>query len=352
MRISIEIDEIKKLEYIDLDTAHLNHRAVPIFPYYNDHKWNFWIQHNSALIPILMENLVEGYYFAKKPVNPEDVYLKFVNFIVRRCYTTEIAYFEKGICEDLLNLATSLKKVDFFHACWRKDKSSIDRRFVVTEVEYIFKVCRSIYDLFQEIVFRIWQTVSFSDPTCQKKKLKDTFSRMVLTNNQLLTAEEIADKYSLPATLAEFYERQSKFFVWIRKYRDQISHGGKSLDSIYILDDGFAVSTERHPFSGLHIWDITTLKPNGLGSLRALLSYIVLNTLYTLEDFPEIIMESIIFPEDISSNNNVYLRGANAGILKGLYRYCEGEEWVSEELELENSVASNNEEVINNGTSL
>jgi hypothetical protein len=46
-----------------------------------------------------------------------------------------------------------------------------------TGVEYILLVCRSIFDLLQELVAKLWKTIKLADSTVKTQQLKKTFSR-------------------------------------------------------------------------------------------------------------------------------------------------------------------------------
>lgn len=248
--------------------------------------------------------------------------------IMKRAYFKDVVHFEHGIIEDINNLATSIIKINFFHDVWCHDNKKIDKRFVTTELEYIFKVCRSLFDLLQEVISKIWARFRYLDPNLKTKPLHSTFSKMVLKENKLSTSEEIKKRHSIPHELADFYHRNGRFFQWLRTYRDKISHSGNSIDYLYILDEGFAVSTEVEPFKGLEIWGKTELKANKLGSVRALVSYTVLNTLHTLEDFGSVIQSAMQLPQDIAPDHHVYIRGYNLAVFHELYKYVDGCEWI------------------------
>jgi len=273
---------------------------------------------------------VEACYFSKEPAAKTDIYIDFISMVMKRAYFSELVHFERGILEDINNLATSIIKINLFHAVWVLDRKKVDRRFVSTELEYIFKVCRSLFDLLQEVISKIWARFRYLDSNFKVKPLQRTFSKMVFMENKLSTSEEIEKRYSIPAELASFYHRHGLFFQWVKAYRDKISHGGNSIDYIYILDEGFAVSTHIEPFKGLPIWEKTELKANELGSVRALIAYTVLNTLHVLEDFSSVIQSIMQLPHDIAPDHHVFIRGNNLDVFHELYKYVEGCEWIHE----------------------
>ena len=70
----------------------------------------------------------------------------------------------------------------------------------VTEVEYLIFVCRGIFDFLQEVVSRLWEHVSFYDPTQKKKSLKERqkFSEIVVFNGVEATFDQIKERTAMP----------------------------------------------------------------------------------------------------------------------------------------------------------
>lgn len=325
MRASRE--EISKVSYIKIDCV--DERIIPLQPcYLGESKWESWISTEKGLLPFKVVDVADACYFSKEPAKSTDIHVGFIDLIMKRAYFKELVHFENGILEDINNLSASVTKINIFHEMWRQDKDKISRRFVTTELEYIFKVCRSLFDLLQEVIMKIWSRFQYLDTSLEVKKLKPKFSNMIFHDGKISTCQEIAERYLIPPQLAEFYERNSKFFAWLRSYRDKISHGGNSIQSLYIMDDGFAISTESEPFKDLHIWEHSELKPNGLGSVRAVVSYAILNTLVALEDFSSVIQSIMQLPPDIAPEHNVYIRGENLGVLLELHTYIQENAWV------------------------
>lgn len=323
----ISIADIQKVSYFKLDE--LNDRVIPLQPcYLGDSKWESWIQTEKGLLPRKLIDVVDACYYSKSPAKKTDVYISFISVIMKRAHFKELVHFEQGILEDINNLSVSMSKINLFHQIWRENKELVTRRFVTTELEYIFKVCRSLFDLLQEVIAKIWARFRYTDASLSVKKLQPTFSKMVYKSNKLSSAQEIESRYLIPPALAQFYERNGVFFDWLRSYRDKISHGGNNIESLYIMDDGFAVSTEIEPFKGLHVWEKTELKTNKLGSVRALVAYTILSTLHVLEDFTSIIQTIMQLPPDIAPEHDVYIRGENLDILHALHKYIDGDEWI------------------------
>lgn len=150
---------------------------------------------------------------------------------------------------------------------------------------------------------------------------------MLYKSGELCTSDEISSRYNIPPQLADFYAKYAEFFSWLRSYRDKIVHGGNNVDHIYILEEGFAVSIDQPAFKDLHIWEITEIKNNRLGSLRALVAYAILNTVSALEEAAFVLQQLVQFPPDIAPEHEVFIRGCNLTILQHLHTYAEGNEW-------------------------
>lgn len=323
----MSITDIQKVSYINIDK--LDDRAIPLQScYLGNSEWESWIPTEKGLLQMKIVDVTDACYFAKSPAKKTDVYIGFINLIMKKVYFKELVHFERGILEDINNLSASASKINLFHQMWREDKELVKRRFITIELEYIFKVCRSLFDLLQEVIAKIWARFRYLDSSLEVKKLQPTFSKMVYKSNKLSSSEEIETRYLIPPALAQFYARNGVFFDWLRSYRDKISHGGKNIESLFIMNEGFAVSTETEPFKGLHIWEKTELKTNKLGSVRALVSYTILNTLNVLEDFSSVIQTIMKLPPDIAPGHDIYIRGENLGILHELYKYIDGNEWI------------------------
>jgi len=325
--VQASIADMEKVSYIKV--VSFDDRVIPMQPcYLGESNWEAWISTDKGLLPMKVNDVADACYFSKEPACTTDVHIGFISLIMKRAYFKDLVHFENGILEDINNLSASITKINLFHEIWRSDNKKVSRRFVTTEMEYIFKVCRSLFDLLQEVIMKIWSRFKYIDPNLTTKKLKPTFSKMVFSNNKLSTAEEMAERFLIPMPLAEFYVRNGVFFSWLRSYRDKISHGGNSIQSLYIMDDGFAISIEAEPFSDLHIWESADLKPNGLGSVRSVVSFAILNTLHALEDFSSVIQSIMQLPPDIAPDHEVYIRGENLEVLLELHNYVEGAAWV------------------------
>src|SRR3989338_2255127 len=242
--MSSQISREKLAQLTHLQLGDLGGRAVPLFPYYGaDNEWKLWVPAGDDLQLMKMTEMVEGKYFGASPAHDSDIRLAFFEFMCKRAYFGSVTPFVEGIHDDLQNLSASLAKLEYFHAEWKRSGFEV-RRFVTTELEYLFSVCRSVFDLLQESLSTLWPSFVFFDPKFRRRQIKKSFSKMLFENNALMSRDRIADRFLLPQPLADFYFHQGPFFSWLKEYRDWVSHSGKSFEFVFPLEKGFAVPTD------------------------------------------------------------------------------------------------------------
>lgn len=301
----VPFEALKQIPF--LDTANLQGRAIPTLSFYDGTKWHFWMPTSDGLNAIDARP-AEGDYFSRTPERPSDIYMEFLNFMVQRAYWPSVAHFIDAIRNDIHNLGASLQKYHLFHHA-AKDKRFQTRRFASTEIEYVFGTCRSMFDLLQEVIAFLWDTVRLDDQNAPKRHLPKSFRKMVIKDGRVMSCEEIRDMYRIPKQLADFYARTSSFFAVLRQYRDNIIHHGKSIEMIFVTERGFAVSKETEPFASFNAWQQDQIQPNGLASIRPALAHVVIETIKSCEDFAHTIQRIIRFPPDIAPGFRLFLRG-------------------------------------------
>lgn len=301
----VPIEVLNQIPFLDI--ANLQGRAIPTLSFYDGTKWHLWMPTSDGLSAIDARP-AEGDYFSRTPERPTDIYMEFLNFMVQRAYWPNVAHLIDAIRNDVHNLGASLQKFHLFHLA-AKDKRFHTRRFASTEIEYVFGTCRSMFDLLQEVIAALWDTVRLNDQNMPKRHLPKSFRKMVMKDEQMMSCEEICDLYRIPKQLADFYSRAAPFFAVLRQYRDNIIHHGKSLEMIFVTDRGFAVSEETEPFASFNVWQKDQIQPNGLASIRPVLAHVVIETIKSCEYFAHTIQRIIRFPPDIAPGFHLFLRG-------------------------------------------
>lgn len=249
----------------------------------------------------------EAYYFAKAPEHPDDVGWQFLTFMAQRANRLGLERLLQGVQDDLHNLAASLEKLRLIRQAAIRGVGK--GRLVGTEIEYILLVCRSLFDLLQEILVKTWEAVALVDPAAKKKALKKSFSDMVLSDNRLRSAEAIAERFALPAELAACYARHGPIFARIRQFRDRLVHGGSRVQTIYMVEEQLLIEKRLGDFLDLDIWRPEEEGPNGLAPLMPVLGLLIHGTMAACDDFAQTLFLMVRFPEPIVPNMQVYMRG-------------------------------------------
>ena len=300
---NVKLADLSEIPFLDL--SDLQSRFLSTLHFYTEDGWSMWIQTDKGMRKFKFE-LVEGLYFANTPESKSDIYFYFLDFLVQRASFPSIQKPLSGLQDDFFNLGASLAKLDLFYRERESFASGISR-MVSTEIEYIFSVCRSVFDLLQEIISRLWNTIELVDEKAKKQHLPETFSKVIKLLGENGETGEVISKYGLPLPVAEFYARNSKFFISLREFRDNIAHRGSSVDIIFSTDRGFAVQETLMPFAKYGVWS-DEHKQNELCSLRPAIGYLIHETFVACEDFSKTIATIIKFPPPIAPGLKLYMR--------------------------------------------
>jgi hypothetical protein len=197
----------------------LNHMELPgralFSTIFFDGKWHAWIEAGDQLLPTQMWP-AEAMYFGTLPEQETDICLHFLDMMGQRLNYLPVRRMFFGLHDDVFNLSASLAKIRLIHRTREDHKHGVSR-MVATEVEYLHGVCRSIFDLWQDVVVVLWDSIQLIDPNAKKKQLKQRYRQMVFSDNKLRTVEELVQRFpGLPAPLAECYVRSGAFFADLR----------------------------------------------------------------------------------------------------------------------------------------
>lgn len=302
---NIDVSKLSTIPYLDISNLH--GRFISTLMFYDAGAWRMWILAGDQLVEIKAWP-AESFYFAAKPESPTDICFHFLDFIAQRASFSELKKPILGLQDDVFNLSASLAKVSHLHAT-RDIVGSGVSRMAVTEVEYLFSVCRSAFDLLQEIASALWETIKLHDSSANKKPLKETFSKMVLFQGRASTEKELIERFGLPQPLAAYYVRNAKFFMTLREFRDNVIHRGSQVQTIFSSETGFLIQHSLKPFSDMAIWSEEEKQPNDLVPLFPALCIVVHKTLSACEDFSSTIEQVIQFPPQIVPNMHFFMRG-------------------------------------------
>jgi hypothetical protein len=301
-----QISDLSEIPF--LSRENLAGRFISSLMFYVDGNWRVWLQTEGPGQKFIEVQAwpAETFYFGTEPNNQNDIHSAFLTVFAQHANFVEYKGRFSAIQDDILNLSASFAKLSLIHA--GGDTTGGATRMVATEVEYILLVCRSMFDLFQELLAKLWETEVRADATRKKRALRDTFSGMALSDNKIRSADEIA-KYGLPPLLVECYARHAPIFLKIRQFRDNLVHGGHQIQAIFRDERGFLIRKRLGPFLKLDIWRDDEVQPNDLAPLQPALGMIVHGTLFALEDFTHALVKCIPLPGAIVPNMNLYMRG-------------------------------------------
>lgn len=315
-----------------INSENLNQREIPLIPLYepeheeNDLNWFLWVIQDSG-VQRIKGGAKEGRYFAKQPESNEDVFFDFLHFYTQHASWPDLMGISARIEDDLRNLATSLSKIALYqHLASKQDLDT--RRFVVSEIEYIFTLCRSLYDHLQFMAAKSWTHIELNEDRSQEQ-LPSSFADMTLKGQEpnIVPADDLKEKYGLPSILAEFYEDEAEEFAKLRDIRDKIVHKGETFEFIFETEDGYAVKKDMSPFEDYDIWDDEDILENNLVSIWPFLAHIMLQTVSSMDKFGKILQSQVAFPEEIAPGYKVYMKGSYVQNLAHLENIKEDDIW-------------------------
>lgn len=304
-RHEVSLEELSKIPFVDV--ANLNGRYLATTAFYSENQWQFWVYAGDKLVQMKAWP-AESTYFSAAAELPKDISFTFLNFFVQHASYTRIQKLVSGIQDDIYNVSASFSKINKLHEM-RESIGDGLRRMITTEIEYLIFLCRSLFDLLQEIVSKLWGIITVYDTSIQKKQLKETFSGMVLFEGKIASADQIISRFNTPKELAEYYVRHSQFFEVLREIRDNIIHGGTPMPTIFTDGDVLYVQSQVKPFDRLSIWERNEIIENGLAPLKPFLDVIVRRTFLACEDLSNVLQILIDFPPPVVPGMNYYLRG-------------------------------------------
>lgn len=322
----VEFKDLKKLEYLKLSEEDLVDRFIPLFPIYRN-GWEMHIDTKEGLIPLKIVDRADGFYISKNPVKETDIKLFFFNFMLKKNNFKENSEPINHIYDDIYNLLASVEKINFFSELYDLKENFKLCKYASVELESIFQNSRAIFENLQKIQNNlIKHTISTNgDDYFTKNQIQ-----FGITKNKkikkILTINEYEEEYKIPESLAKFYVNFQDFFFFILDNRNDIFHSRKTFQ-LFLNKEGFSISLKDYNLENLHFWDNNNTLKNNLGSVKALIAYIVLNTINALEEYSKTISLIIKLPNDILPEYNMYIRSEFNQTMKELHTYAIENAW-------------------------
>lgn len=303
-----------------LHDANFAGRILNLLPYWDGREWHSWFPVDGALAPVGMTGLIEGEYLGREPEAATDLNIRFIEFIWQRASWPDACSLWQHLTADVRNFATSVAKLELFHAV-RDSAGHGVSAFVQTELEYLLIVARSIFDLLQEFISRVWaKRVMLYGPghgqSRPRKQLPATFSKIVLRNKERLrSTDDIVKEFGVGPSLATAYANASSLFTTLRKARDAIVHSGKSIEMIFPTEKGFCALRDSPIFKDLYAWSVQDSYNENLVVLLPAIRSIVWGTLAECDNIIDGFCADVQFPGELAPMCRVYLRGCHNGSL-------------------------------------
>lgn len=197
-----------------IDSTQLRGRVIVLVPVWDGEAWRTWVPvGDGKLAKLSIVDVARSPYLAKTAAHEEDIYVPFLEFLWQHMSWPAVAREVSGIKQDVHLMATSAAKLEHFHAARDIIGQELITTFVNSEVEHLLVVARSTFDLLQAALAHFWKNhVRLVDPKMEnirrQRPMPPEFSKVVLNGDILRHAEQISERYSLPATTAAMYAKQ------------------------------------------------------------------------------------------------------------------------------------------------
>lgn len=300
-----------------LNHAQLDGRFISTVHFWHDGVWTLYLETEEGMRAIPAWP-AEGFYFGKSAQAETDFKLHFLDFTAQRACYLGLEKPILGIRDDLFNMGASVAKIKLLHDTKAQNSLGVTR-MVATEVEYIYSLCRGIYDLLQEYASKLWEMYKPAEPTKQKGKnqpkmyptLPNSFAEMALNNGTPRSVAELTAKYRIPIDWASIYVFHADFFADIRRFRDNVVHNGSYVGSVFDSDYGFLIRKDKRPFNTFKfdLWKEEEVYENDVAPLMPALGQVIFRTLVTLEDFAKMLEQNFEFHEPVAPGFTFYMRG-------------------------------------------
>jgi len=305
---SVPVAAFQQIPFLDL-TAWSQNRYVSNLCFYVKGEWHLYLWDEKEKFIKIPGTPAQADYFGDAPERPSDQCFPLFNFIAQKASFRDMHMFAVGIWEDFQNLATSLAKLDLFFET-SKSEGKETARFVATEIEYIIGVCRSVFDLMQEMVSRHWQRIELHDKSIKKSQLPSSFANVLFSSNTLQTEEQIAQKYGLPSTFANWYLSNAKIFTWIKAVRDGMIHSGsQSVEMLFATERGYGVKKDEKFWADVYTWPKEAELYNDLYPIRPAICSLIWLTVNSTTTLAQMLETTFEGPKPMFPGLKYYSRG-------------------------------------------
>lgn len=309
----ITIAQLAAIPYVDA-TA-LAGRFLPSLAFHDD-GWRLWMAagENGEMLLEMKGVPAEACYFAKQAEAPDDLYLSFFDFLAQRTNYVQLQRAFGGIQDDIFNLSGSLAKLALLEQSHDAVPHGLSR-MATGEVEYFIVVLRSLFDLFQEVMMKLWDSAALFDTNVIKHRLKPSFADMLAFKGAPADAATIATRFGLPLGIANGYERGRAIFDGLKKLRDNLVHKGSQVPHIFGGEGPFVIALRDNPFPDLGIWEECERQTNDLVPLLPVLEMLLHRSFLVCDELALAFQDVIQLPAPVAPEMSLYARGYFTGRL-------------------------------------
>ena len=321
--------ELAKIVYLDASVA--SGRYISLMPFWDGKEWHMWIEApKGSIMKMKVEETIHGNYIAKDFAKDTDFWIEFVEVMYKIANWPEVVREISGIEDDIHHLATSVAKIRHYFDCRDRIDQDLMNSFVMTELEYIITVARSMFDLLQEAISKIWNDkVTLVDEVKNsvksRHKLPDSFTKVAVEGRDApRSVDELTEKYALPPVMAEEYHSIAPFYIELLKMRDKIVHGGGSVGVIFVTGKGFCVDPKGKAFDKFE-WKSEHYYNDNIVSIFPWIANVVFGSIRACNALVGAIVASIALPPDITPGYRIFIRDPANAALAELAKVADGE---------------------------
>lgn len=309
------ISELWRLPYVDV-VPDGNRSVLLGRPYFDSENkdWHLYFEVRKGWVGrIAGGEVIHGTYYAKQPADPtRDVELRLATLITQHLSFPRLIRKLHSLENDIQNCAAVLEKYHLISAV--EQEHGYASLLIVTELEYLLTLIRSMYDLLNEIVREIAPILISLDGTQNrvvKKRLPSSFAKVVLRGDRRISGDEIVANTQLPPQLANWYVLEAPAFRVLRDVRDTVIHRGMTLPTVYdIPDRGLAVARDEAVWSKFDLWTEADTIETNLVSLRAVFASFVRHIVGATDRLAAAVGSCVQLPEAIAKDVRVYMRSS------------------------------------------
>lgn len=293
--------------------------------YVKEQDWHLFHPGPDGSLTILNDaQAYKATYFGVESASDEDIQMPFFNLYYQHASFPNIIEYFGSIQEDIHNLAACISKIGVYQYLGQETNTDINH-YILTELEYIISTCRSIYDTLHEIAKESWKNIQMFDGG--QNQLPNKLSSMVLDHYDPVDSEELIEKYGIHEEFAEYYEDLAEFLSKVKYHRDSVHHYGGSFKTIFLLEQGVAVDTEREPYSEFDSWDDEDVNEQGLAPIWPFVAHLIGKTIEFMNRLPESVFHGVALPGEIAPGYSVFLTGSHIQNLGRINELSGGSVW-------------------------